>query len=303
MLASRDLRTVLGRPRARYNPPVMSPSRCTIVVPYFNTPRMGKVCLRALRKFTPRDAGHEVVVINNGSTDGSEEYFRELPWIRFIDRKLEPEELGPIGPDDTRSRADRGGLSHGRAINLAWRESDAPYFLTIHSDTIVKRPNWLEFLVRRLESRPGAFATGSWKLERTTRWKTMLKEAGDVLSTWVNSRARERRRNGTRPFLRSHCALYRRADLEKEALEPFDGGATTCGQGVHYAMVERGYAADFIPPWQLIHYLDHINHGTMVINPELGASDRSIRKGMTKLDAFYAEDWVRSIEQDDSLDT
>lgn len=277
--------------------------RVTIVVPYYNTPRIGKVCLRALRKYTDLDAGHEVIVVDNGTTDGSQDWLRGLPWIRFIARELEPDELGPTGPDDHRSRADRGGLSHGRAINRAWDESDAPYFLTIHSDTIVKRGDWLELLLGRLRERPRAFGTGSWKLERITRTRQLVKDLGDRLSALVNARARDRLRGGgTRPFLRSHCALYRREALVREDLKPFDGGATTCGQGVHYAMEERGWDADFIPTWLLSRYLDHINHGTMVLNPELGAGDRAIRKGRAKLEQFYAEPWVRDLEGDESLD-
>jgi len=276
--------------------------RVTIVVPYYNTPRIMKVCLRALRRFTSLENGHEVVVVNNGTTDGSDEYLRGLRWIRFIDRQLDAVELGSTGPEDLRSRADRAGLSHGRAINRAWDESDTPFFLTIHSDTIVRRPDWLEFLVGRLQSRPRCFGSGSWKLERRSLARRCTKHGVDLIAALTHPRRRKRLTDGIKPFLRSHCALYRRSTLEEAGLRPFGGEGSTCGQEVHYRLVEQGWEADFVPAPVLIRYLEHINHGTMVLNPELGTDERTIRKGRAKLDRFYARRWVRDLESDASLD-
>lgn len=267
--------------------------RVSIVIPYFNTPRLMKVCLRALRCYAPGSVEAEVVVVNNGTTDGSDAYLRSLPWIRLVDRRLERDETED-GP--------RVGLSHGRAINFAWRLTDAPYFLAIHSDTIVKQDGWLDFLLGHLRSRPRAFGAGSWKMEIHSPLRASLKVAGDYLSVFVSRRARERLRSREQPFLRSHCALYRRKHIEREGLLPFDDGATTCGQGIHYAMEDRGYEAVFIPARQLIPHVEHINHGTMVLNPALGASARSVRKGERRLAAFYSQLWVRRLEEDDSLD-
>ena len=82
-----------------------------------------KVCLEAVARNTPED--HEIIVVDNGSTDGSVEYLRSLANIILIEN---PENLGPT----TRNKFIT--LARGR------------YVVFLDNDTIVTR-DWLTRLV------------------------------------------------------------------------------------------------------------------------------------------------------------
>jgi hypothetical protein len=262
--------------------------RVSIAVPYFDTPRLIRICLGALRRFTPALARGEaeVIVIDNGSTVGGD-HLRGLGWIRLLRRELGPDELTPAGRD--------GSRSHGLAVNLAWESSAAPFFLAMHSDTIVRAEGWLDLLLRELEARPRAFGVGSGKLEDPSRLAAFLKRAGDRLAALVNPRARARLAAPERPYLRSHCALSRRAPIEAEGLRPFDG-VTTCGRGLHERMEDRGHEAIFIPPAVLMRYVVHVNHATTAENPTARNRARTVRAARRRLEAFYRLPWVQALE-------
>ena len=87
-----------------------------------------KVCLEAVARNTPED--HEIIVVDNGSTDGSVEYLRSLTNIILIEN---PENLGPT----TRNKFIT--LARGR------------YIVFLDNDTIVTR-DWLTRLVELASS-------------------------------------------------------------------------------------------------------------------------------------------------------
>lgn len=57
----------------------------TICVVHYRTPELIRLCLRSIRKYTPKP--YEMVVVGNDSQDESLEYLRSLGWIRLIERK------------------------------------------------------------------------------------------------------------------------------------------------------------------------------------------------------------------------
>jgi hypothetical protein len=44
----------------------------------------------------------------------------------------------------------------------------------------------------------------------------------------------------------------------------------------------------FLPSYELGDYLDHVNHATMILNPELGVRPRTVRQGLKKIQALLA---------------
>ncbi len=69
-------------------------------------------------------------------------------------------------------------------------------------------------------------------------------------------------------YLRSHCAMYR-MDLIRQFNLCFADGDMVAGKDMHKKLVDAGYKMMFLPSELLIKYLDHINHATTVLNPEL----------------------------------
>lgn len=57
----------------------------SIVIPVFNQLRFTKVCFESLKPTLPECS--EVIIVNNGSLDGTAEYLSELQDVRLITNK------------------------------------------------------------------------------------------------------------------------------------------------------------------------------------------------------------------------
>ena len=126
--------------------------KTAVVILNWNTERFLKAFLPSLVASCPDDA--QVIVADNGSTDGSLEYVHKaFPGMPTI----------PLGANY--------GFTGG--YNRALERIDAEYFLLINSDIQVA-PGWLEPLVEYMDSHPGCGVCGP-KLhaldEKDGRWE------------------------------------------------------------------------------------------------------------------------------------
>lgn len=113
---------------------VSDPPTVSVVVVNWNGRAYLDTCFEALAA-QDLDGGFEVVLVDNGSTDGSVHHVRrKFPHIRVVE-------------------AGRNiGFSAG--CNLGLRAGQGRYLATLDNDTRV-RPGWLRALVRAMESEPG----------------------------------------------------------------------------------------------------------------------------------------------------
>lgn len=92
----------------------------SIVIPVFNQVHFTKICLASLWPTIPADA--EIIVIDNGSSDGTAEYLSKFPRIRVFTN------------------------SENRGCASAWNEgvtaSHADWVVILNNDVILS-PNWL----------------------------------------------------------------------------------------------------------------------------------------------------------------
>lgn len=102
-------------------------------------------------------------------------------------------------------------------------------------------------------------------------------------------------------YLRSHCALYR-TDLIKKYGTGFSDGEEVAGKAMHRKLVQNGHSMLFLPSDLLLKYMDHINHATTVLNPELSRSQKSIVKGSKRIQKSLEEFNATQILQDTLLD-
>lgn len=112
----------------------VSPPRVSVIIPHWNGRQHLHDCLTSLRQQTFAD--HEVILVDNGSTDGSQEYVRsEFPEVILV-------ELGE----------NRGFTG---ACNAGYAASRGEFVCLLNNDTETD-PQWTEVLVDTFERHPRA---------------------------------------------------------------------------------------------------------------------------------------------------
>jgi len=263
----------------------------TILIPNYKTLEITQLCLRLIRKHTNPELAR-VVVIDNHSQDESLNYLRSLKWISLIERTPASDDTPP--------------LAHSRALDLALNTVSTPYVLSMHTDTIVKDNQWLNFLLKQIIDSPQVASVGSWKLESKPwykRWAKIVEQRIQLF--WY--RLIHKKKHAIQGvgenyyYLRSHCALYR-TDLLRQHRLTFSAENESAGKVIHRKLQELGYQTIFLPSETLGKYVDHLNHATTALNPELGSRQKSIDKGTKRIKKALAQLQSDKILADISLD-
>lgn len=109
-----------------------SPPRISVVIPVFNNLDLNRQCLDSIYRGTNLQ-GVEIIVVDNGSTDGSTDYLRQeenCGRLRLIDNI--------------------DNLGFAKACNQGARAARGNLLVFLNNDTVVQ-PGWLEGLTRCLE--------------------------------------------------------------------------------------------------------------------------------------------------------
>lgn len=110
--------------------------KVSVIIPSWNGKGLLKDCLESLSKQTFRD--FEIIVVDNGSSDGSVEYIQSNDvTIKLVRNK--------------KNRGFAGG------INSGVKESHAKYVVFLNNDTAVDK-NWLKYLVECADNHPEVFS-------------------------------------------------------------------------------------------------------------------------------------------------
>ncbi len=250
-----------------------------------------QACLRSIRRHS-QGLDLEVIVVDNGSRDDSLDYLRSLDWIRLVER---PEEVHTNWPLNVFTAWDAG-------LELATGE----YYVTMHSDVFVKRDGWLDPMVRELERKPRAGASGAWKLELENRlylWqKRVMGRAVEGVKSLFGRRKALNNHSETQ-YPRDYCAMYRADALRDNALtfRPVNG----CGGGgysIARQLWDAGYAMGMVPVREMAANVFHVAHGTAAVTEKSLRHRRAQRKVERKVADLFDEPWIRSLLADDSLD-
>jgi len=135
----------------------MDPRKVTIIILTWNGLEYTKRCLETLRNKTEFQ-DYAVMVVDNGSTDGSVEYLRSIPWIRCIEN------------------SDNRGFTraNNQAIALCDDGSDV---VLLNNDTEVIQDDWLTQLQRSAYKSPDIGIVGA----RLRQPGGMLQHAGTYM--------------------------------------------------------------------------------------------------------------------------
>jgi len=214
-----------------------STSKVCVVIPNWNGKRWLPGCLNALAAQTFKDFA--VVVVDNGSTDGSQELLRTgFPQVHIL----------PFAEN-------RGFAAAG---NAGIRQTESEYVVLLNNDTI-PRPDWLANLVRAIDSAPPNVGCLASKMIDMTN-PGVMENAGDTLS-WQGAAEKRGRGAPTSEFVQleevlSPCAgaaLYRRSFLADTG--GFDERFFAYLEDVDLGLRGRllGYTCLFVPSAEVLH--------------------------------------------------
>jgi GT2 family glycosyltransferase len=174
----------------------------SIVIVSFNARTDLQACLLALKKGPPSMA-HEIVVVDNASTDGSAEAAERIPGVRVI----------RMGRNAGFSAANNAGI----------RESRGGLLLLLNSDTL-SPPGAIDRLVARLLATDGTAVAGPRLVDAAGEPELSFGRMISPLNEFRQKRrtkawiAAETRREQYVDWVSGACLLVRRADAEAAGL-------------------------------------------------------------------------------------
>lgn len=115
----------------------------------FNRLPLTRRCLESLR---PTTIAFELVVVDNGSTDGTSDFFQSFSSPYPLRYHRNPDNLGLI-----------------KALNQGWRLTGGEFVCFLHNDTEMQEPRWLERLMHALDSNPSVGLAGLYGARRIRR--------------------------------------------------------------------------------------------------------------------------------------
>lgn len=191
----------------------------TAVIINFQTPDLLR---RAVTSFRTRYPAIPLLLIDNGSRDGSENVMREL----------QRQSTGPI-----ELLLNRKNLHHGPAMDQALRHVQTPFVFFLDSDCEVRRGGFLEQMIERVQSDETHYAAGK---------KIFMNKRGfDIPES-----------PGATPYLRPICMVV---DRERYlSLPPFERHGAPCLTNMR-AAVARGLVLIHFPVEE---YVFHTGRGT-----------------------------------------
>jgi len=261
----------------------------TIGIAHYQTRDLLKLCIRAIRKFTRLP--YEVVVVDNGSRDGSLKYLRGLQSIRLIERQ---------------AGAEPPPIAHAEALELAAQAAGGKYFLSLHTDAIPRREGWLERIVQVMEANAKIAAVGTAKKKSSPVWEFLKSLTARPFWKRLLRRITGAKvpliRAGRPPYPRTFCALYRLETLRSLGLSFHPEGELRTGEKISQKLVAAGYEVKFIPQQEMSQIVEHIGHATAAINDSI-RHRRAARKAKKRLKKVFSKPLYRSLLSDESLDS
>ncbi len=213
-------------------------TKITVVIPNYNGIKFIKECLETV--LCQEDApAYEVVVVDNGSTDGS----RELVEQEFPQVKLLAQETNT-------------GFCH--AVNVGIEYSKAPYVLLLNNDTKVD-VGFVKALYDAIDSKPNCFSVSAKMLA----WddESILDDAGDryCVLGWAYGRGKGKPADDYSIPVKifSACggaAIYRREVFEKIGLFDEAHFAYLEDLDIGYRALLCGYENWYAPEAKVVHY-------------------------------------------------
>jgi len=210
----------------------------SVVIVSFNARTDLERCLESLRAAPPQ-ASHEILVVDNNSTDGSAESARGVPGVRVIQQAT--------------------NVGFARANNAGIRASAGTALLLLNSDTIVP-PGAIDRLLAAFDAEPDIAIVGPRLVDGSGRAELSFGRMIGPLNEWRQQRAVRRanvesltRQRRYPDWVSGACLLVRRSDAEAVGL--LDERYFMYAEDVDFcaAVRGRGRRVLFTPDVEIVH--------------------------------------------------
>ena len=225
----------------------------SIIIPTFNQLPFTRLCLQFVKKYTKEP--YELIVVDNGSTDGTVAFLQKYPGIKLI-----------TFPDN------RGFAT---ACNAGLKVSRGRYIVLLNNDVLVT-PFWLTNLIRVLDSRPDVGM--SLPVTNLTYGPQCIQVSYSNLEAMVHFARNYNRSNPGRwmevPRLPNYCLIIRREMTNKIGLldEQFSPGYFE-DDDYSYRARQAGYRLIFTED-TFVHHFSGTTTSTVNKNSNMGEINR-----------------------------
>ncbi len=211
--------------------------KATVIVPNYNGIAYIRGCLDSLYALAEQEL-FQVLVVDNGSTDGSLQALREEY----------PQTAVYALPENT-------GFCH--AVNVGIEASKTPYVILLNNDTVVL-PGFVKELVEAMEKRPKAFGASSCMLQWQDHGR--IDDAGDRYNAlgWAYARGKGRPASDYQKEVRlfavcGGACIYRKSILEQIGLFDENHFAYLEDIDLSYRAAIHGYPCYYAPASRVLH--------------------------------------------------
>ena len=258
----------------------------TLLIPHFQTLDAVRLCLRAIRRYTeplPR-----ILVLDNGSSDASIDYLRELRWIECVETRV---------PNDIVA-------AQAAALDLGVARVETAFFAVLHSDTYVHRRGWLAALTGLLARGAYAAVGSRHQTIRAHDWRALAR-----LATWsarLLSAPRRSAMSGGLPRLRSCLTLYRSDAFRAAGCRFASSGDEDATHSANARLIAYGGRLLALPAGLVGYYVFHKGDTTRIANRLYRPDDVEFRARIARhqrhVGRFRARPAVQALLADASLD-
>ena len=131
----------------------------SIIIVNYNTRDLLQDCLKSIYTLYPKPYTLEVIVVDNGSTDGSAEMVTSGQWLVASEKTKKTPITNHQSPATIRLIKNQTNLGFAKAVNQGIRQSSGKNILFLNSDIVVKK-NALVKLLAFVENHPQAGLVG-----------------------------------------------------------------------------------------------------------------------------------------------
>lgn len=201
-------------------------SKVDVIIVNYKTQKLLEQCIESLFHYY---SGIPVIIIDNGSADGSVPYMYELSQlhrnVKFIQN--------------------RTNIGHGPAMHRAMYHIIKPFAFMLDSDTIIEKAGFLEKMLAKMTSDKNLYAIG-WR-----RWVDRL--SGVPLEWHLDNPNKDK----FLAYIHPHAAMYRRS-MYVELQAYFEHHGAPCLQNM-LAAEKAGFK---VKNFQIRDYVKHLIAGT-----------------------------------------